>query len=285
MLDNLCTGSRNHLAHIDGRFEFIEADLNDRAAVEQAVDGVEVVFHQAALASVPLSIERPLETHTACATGTVNLLDAARHAGVRRLVYAGSSSMFGNQPEMPKQESHPAEVLSPYAAAKYAGEMYCQAFAASYQLETVRVRYFNVFGPRQDPDSPYSAVIPLFAAALLAGRQPVIFGDGLQSRDFTYVDNVVEANICAARAAGVSGNVYNIACGETLSVIDLLREICGHLNVPFDPRFEPPRPGDVKHSWADISAARRELGYEIQVDFAEGLKRTLDFYVAQSKSP
>ena len=204
VLDNLCTGSLENLAHVNGRFDFIEGDLIDRPAVERAVDGVEIVFHQAALASVPLSIERPLATHAACATGTVNLLDASRQAGVRRLVYAGSSSMYGNQPEMPKRESHGSEVLSPYAAAKLAGELYCEAFAASYDLETVRLRYFNVFGPRQDPDSPYSAVIPLFAAALLAGKQPVIFGDGLQSRDFTYVDNVVEANVCAAFAEGVS---------------------------------------------------------------------------------
>ncbi len=284
VFDNLCTGSLDNLAHVNDRFEFVEGDLVDRAAVERAVDGVEVIFHQAALASVPLSIERPLATHAACVTGTVNLLDAARQAGVRRLVYAGSSSMYGNQPEMPKRENHGPEVLSPYAAAKLAGEMYCQAFASSYDLETVRLRYFNVFGPRQDPDSPYSAVIPLFAAALLAGKQPVIFGDGSQSRDFTFVENVVEANVCAATADGVSGNVYNIACGETLSVLDLLKAICQQLDKPFDPRFEPPRAGDVKHSWADISAARRDLGYQPKVDFSVGLQKTIEFYVAQTQS-
>lgn len=283
VLDNLCTGSLDHLAHLDGGYEFIEADLNDRAAVERAVDGVEIILHHAALASVPLSVERPLDTNAACVSGTVNLLDAAVKANVRRVVYAASSSMFGNHPEMPKKETHPPQMLSPYAAAKYAGEMYCEAFAASYDIETVRLRYFNVYGPRQDPDSPYSAVIPLFAAALLSGRQPKIFGDGLQSRDFTYVENVVEANMCAATAAGVSGNVYNIACGESLSVLDLLKMICKHLNVPFDPKFEPPRPGDVKHSWADISAAKRDLGYEVKVDFDEGLRKTLDFYVAQTE--
>ena len=276
VLDNLCTGSLENLAHVKGRFEFIEGDLIDRPAVERAVDGVEVIFHQAALASVPLSIERPLATHAACVTGTVNLLDAARQAGVRRLVYAGSSSMYGNQPDMPKRESHGSQVLSPYAAAKLAGELYCEAFASSYDLETVRLRYFNVFGPRQDPDSPYSAVIPLFAAALLAGKQPVIFGDGLQSRDFTFVENVIEANVCAATAEGVSGNVYNIACGESLSVLDLLKAICQQLDKPFDPRFEPPRAGDVKHSWADISAAQRDLGYQPKVDFNVGLQKTIE---------
>jgi UDP-glucose 4-epimerase len=284
VLDNLCTGSLENLAHVKGRFEFIEGDLIDRPAVERAVDGVEVIFHQAALASVPLSIERPLATHAACVTGTVNLLDAARQAGVRRLVYAGSSSMYGNQPDMPKRESHGSQVLSPYAAAKLAGELYCEAFASSYDLETVRLRYFNVFGPRQDPDSPYSAVIPLFAAALLAGKQPVIFGDGLQSRDFTFVENVIEANVCAATAEGVSGNVYNIACGESLSVLDLLKAICQQLDKPFDPRFEPPRAGDVKHSWADISAAQRDLGYQPKVDFNVGLQKTIEFYVAQTQT-
>ncbi len=284
VLDNLCTGSIKNLAHVNGRFDFIEGDLIDRPAVERAVDGVEIVFHQAALASVPLSIERPLATHAACVTGTVNLLDAARQAGVRRVVYAGSSSMYGNQPDMPKRESHGSQVLSPYAAAKLAGELYCEAFASSYDLETVRLRYFNVFGPRQDPDSPYSAVIPLFAAALLAGKQPVIFGDGLQSRDFTFVENVVEANVCAATAEGVSGNVYNIACGESLSVLDLLKAICQQLDKPFDPRFEPPRAGDVKHSWADISAAQRDLGYRPKVDFNVGLQKTIEFYVTQTQT-
>ena len=284
VLDNLSTGSLDHLAHLQGRFDFQEGDLIDRAAVDRAVDGVEVVFHQAALASVPRSVELPLDTHHACSTGTVNLIDAARLAGVRRLVYAGSSSMYGNQPQMPKHESHLPEVLSPYAAAKLSGEMYCEAFAASYDIETVRVRYFNVFGPRQDPHSAYAAVIPLFVSALMSGKQPTIFGDGLQSRDFTYIDNVVEANICASRAAGVSGKVYNIACGETLSVLDLLKEICQQLDKPFDPHFAPPRAGDVKNSWADIAAAQRDLGYRVQVDFTEGLRRTLEYYLTHKQT-
>lgn len=278
VLDNLCTGSLANLAHLGDAIEFHPGDLRDPAAVARAVDGVEIVFHQAALASVPLSIERPLETHEACVTGTVNLLDACRKSGVQRVVYAGSSSAYGDSPEMPKRESHLPEVLSPYAAAKLAGEYYCQAFAASYDLEVVRLRYFNVFGPRQDPKSPYSAVIPLFASALVEGRTPRIYGTGEQSRDFVYVENVAEANILASRAVGVSGKVYNVACGETISVLELLHLICQELEVPFCPEFMPPRVGDVLHSWADISATQRDLGYQVKVGLREGLTRTLAYY-------
>lgn len=283
VLDNLSTGSRGNLSHLGNRFEFAEGDLTDRERVGQAVEGVEVVFHQAALASVPRSIERPLETHDACVTGTVVLLDACRHAGVRRVVYAASSSAYGNQPQLPKHEAQIPRVLSPYAAAKMAGELYAEAFASCYELETVRLRYFNVFGPRQDPGSPYSAVIPLFVSALLSARQPTVFGDGTQSRDFTYVDNVVEANIQAARAEGVSGEVYNIACGESLTVLDLLKDICAIMDKPFNPVFAPPRPGDVKHSRADISAAAAELGYQVRVDLSDGLRRTVAWYVEQAE--
>ena len=278
VFDNLCAGSLANLAHLGDAVEFLEGDLRDPAAVAKAVEGVEVVFHQAALASVPLSIERPLETHHACVTGTVNLLDACRQTGVRRLVYAGSSSAYGDSPEMPKRESHNPEVLSPYAAAKLAGEYYCQAFAASYQMEIVRLRYFNVFGPRQDPKSPYSAVIPLFASALVEGRTPRIYGSGEQSRDFVFVENVVDANILASQAPGVSGQVFNVACGETISVLKLLRLICDELDMPFCPEFMPPRVGDVLHSWADISATQRDLGYTVRVNLHEGLKKTLAFY-------
>ena len=227
ILDDLSTGKTENIADLLSRgVEFIRGSVNDRRLVDEAVNGVEVVFHEAVLASVPLSVLHPLETHAACATGTVTLLDACRHAGVRRVVYAASSSCYGNHPEMPKTEGHPTSVLSPYAAAKLAAELYCEAFAACYALETVRLRYFNVFGPRQDPKSPYSAVIPLFVSALLEGRRPTIFGDGSQSRDFTFVENVVDANLLAASAAGVSGKVYNIACGSSMSVIDMFRAIC-----------------------------------------------------------
>lgn len=278
ILDNLSTGSRDNMIHLAGRVEFIHGDLRDPEIVAAAVEGIDVVFHQAALASVPRSIEHPLDTHQACVTGTVNLLDAARHAGVRRIVYAASSSAYGNQPEMPKHEGQVPSVLSPYAAAKLAAEYYLQAFASAYDIETVSLRYFNVFGPRQDPDSPYSAVIPLFVKALLEGKQPTIFGDGEQSRDFTYVDNVVEANLLAAEARGVSGRVYNVACGNSYSLLQLLMSLCSILDCTYDPQFAPERPGDVKHSWADISAARRDLGYEVQVDFHEGLRITAEAY-------
>ena len=281
VLDNLCTGTLENLAHLKDGFEFVHGDVADPAVVRRAVDGVEVVFHQAALASVPLSVKDPLAVHTACATGTVSVLDAARQSGVRRVVYAGSSSAYGNDPVMPKRESQLPQMLSPYAAAKLAGELYCEAFAACYPLETVRLRYFNIFGERQDPASPYSAVIPLFVAAVLQGRQPTIFGDGSQSRDFTYVGNVVHANLLASQVSGVSGKVFNVACGQSLSVLDLLHLICDQLNVPFDPIFAPPRAGDVKDSWADISATERELGYRPQVGLTEGLQRTIDYYAKE----
>jgi UDP-glucose 4-epimerase len=283
VLDNLSTGNLSNLAHHGERIEFIQGDLVDPHCCARAVEGVEVVFHQAALASVPRSVANPVETHAACATGTVNLLDACRKAGVRRLVYAASSSAYGNSPIMPKHERQLPEPLSPYAAAKLAGEMYVEAFAATYGLETVRLRYFNVFGPRQDPNSPYSAVIPLFAAALLEGRRPTIFGDGTQSRDFTYVANVVSANLKASQAPGVSGKLYNVACGSSLSVLDLLKEICRLVGKPFDPIFAPPRTGDVLHSWADITAAQRDLRYEVEIDLKEGLEKTIAWYMRQTQ--
>ncbi|MCA8998563.1 MAG: SDR family oxidoreductase [Planctomycetaceae bacterium] len=278
VLDNLCTGSLHNLDHIADEITFIEADLQDLKAVDAAMVGVDTVFHQAALASVPLSVEKPLVTHAACVTGTINLLDAARRAGARRVVYAGSSSAYGDSPEMPKRETHVPEVLSPYAAAKLAGELYCQSFAASYDLEVVRLRYFNVFGSRQDPASPYSAVIPLFAKALIEGKTPRIFGNGEQSRDFVHVSNVVQANILAATIPGVSGNVYNVATGTTITVLELLRLICSELDKPFSPEFLPPRTGDILHSWADISAIQQDLGYEVRTGLAEGLTETLAFY-------
>ncbi|MEX2287126.1 MAG: SDR family oxidoreductase [Planctomycetaceae bacterium] len=284
VLDNFSTGKHENLAGLEDSIEVIEGSVADAALVERAVEGVDVVFHQAALASVPRSVELPLETHDACATGTVILLDACRKAGVRRLVYAGSSSAYGNQPELPKQERQLPEVVSPYAAAKLAGELYCQAFAASYGLETVRLRYFNVFGPRQDPNSPYSAVIPLFIAALMAGKQPTIFGDGSQSRDFIFVENVVEANLAAAEATGVNGKVYNIAGGEPLTVRELLKELCRLLTKPYSPVFAPPRAGDVLHSWADISAAKRDLGFQPRIGLQEGLEQTVDYYAAGGDS-
>lgn len=281
VFDNLSTGSLKNLAPIRDRIDLRVGDLTDLSAVEAAVAGVEVVFHEAALASVPRSVEQPLDTHHACATGTINLLDACRRAKVRRVVYAASSSAYGNQKVMPKHEGQVPEVLSPYAAAKLAGELYCEAFAATYGLETVRLRYFNVFGPRQDPNSQYSAVIPRFIAALLNGDQPTIYGDGSQSRDFTYIDNVVQANLRAATAPGVGGKVFNCACGESLDLVTLLRMICEQLSVPFAPYFAPGRVGDIQHSWADISGAVRELGYSVDVSVREGLERTVAWYLQE----
>ena len=284
VLDNLSTGSLDNLAHLGNRVDVLLGDLTDRDRVNEAIRDVEVVFHQAALASVPRSIDQPMDTHHACVTGTITLLDCCRLSGVRRVVYAASSSAYGNQPTMPKHEGQVPQVLSPYAAAKLAGELYCESFAACYELETVRIRYFNVFGPRQDPNSPYSAVIPLFVAAILSGKRPMIFGDGLQSRDFTYIDNVVHANLLASKAPNVSGKVYNVACGQSLNLIDLLQEICRLRDRPYDPQFAPPRTGDVKHSWADISAAERDLGYKALVELKEGLRRTVAYYADRYRS-
>jgi UDP-glucose 4-epimerase len=280
VLDDLSTGSLRNLIHVQGAVEFIEGDASDADVAAAAVDGVEVVFHQAALPSVSRSIEEPLDTHQQCVTSTVSLLDAARRANVRRFVYAASSSAYGNAEEVSKSENLSASPISPYAAAKLAGEYYCRAFAASFGLETVCLRYFNVFGPRQDPTSPYSAVIPLFTTALLNGRQPTIFGDGTQSRDFTYVGNVVHGNLLAAQAPAdnVAGRVFNVAMGQSITLLELLRLLNDQLGTNVEPRFEPARTGDVLHSLADISAAERYLGYRPQVSSHEGLRRTVDFY-------
>jgi UDP-glucose 4-epimerase len=285
VLDNLCTGKRENLAHLAGKVELIEGDLEDRAAVEKALDGVEVVFHQAALASVPRSVAAPLDTNAACVTGTVNLLDAARQAKVKRLVYAGSSSIYGDRAGKgtAKSETDLPDPISPYAAAKAAGELYCQAFCATYGLPTVTVRYFNVFGPRQDPNSEYSAVIPKFVMKMLAGERPTIFGDGKQSRDFTYVANVVEGNLRAASAANAPGKTFNIACGESLDLLQLVAAINRVLGTKIEPIFDPPRAGDVRDSLADISQAKTVLGYNPVVDFDEGLRRSIDYYRTLAK--
>ena len=282
VLDNLSTGKRENLPAAGGPaagpVELIQADLTDMEAVSAAMRGVDCVFHQAALASVPRSIERPLDTHAACVTGTLVVLDAARRAGVRRVVYAASSSAYGDQPTSSKRETDLPLPLSPYAAAKLAGEYYCHAFAQSYGLETVALRYFNVFGPRQDPGSPYSAVIPLFITAMLAGRQPEIYGDGQQSRDFTYVDNVVAGNLLAADAAGVSGRVMNVANGRATTLLSLVALLNDMLGTKLGPIHHPARTGDVRESLADISLARKLLAYDPQVDFEEGLRRTAAYY-------
>lgn len=278
ILDNLCTGFRENFVAFADDIEFVEGDISDPEMVAQAVRGVECIFHEAALASVPLSVERPLDSNRACVTGTLNVLDQAQRAGVRRVVYAGSSAAYGDQPHSSKRESDLPMILSPYAAAKLAGELYCQAFYHTHGLETVCLRYFNVFGPRQDPNSAYSAVIPLFITRLLSGGSPIVFGDGLQSRDFTFVENVVHGNLLAAEAVDAPGKTFNLADGRSTTLLQLLRLLEELLEVEVTPIHEAPRVGDVRESLADISAARVVLGYEPKVTFEEGLRRSIDYY-------
>ncbi len=278
VLDNLSTGHRQNLARFGNKIEYVEGDLVDRVAVERAMKGVEVVFHQAALASVPRSVAAPLDTNASCVTGTVTLLDVARQSGVRRVVYGGSSSAYGDQPTPAKHEGLLPSPVSPYAAAKLAGEYYCQAFTATYGLETVTIRYFNVFGPRQDPKSQYAAVIPKFITEMLAGQRPTIFGDGGQSRDFTYIDNIIHGNLLAADAPGAVGKTINVACGEQYNLLELVAAINNSLGTKIEPIFEPARAGDVRDSLADITLARKLLKYEPIVSFDEGLRLTVDYY-------
>ena len=282
VLDDFSTGLRDNLAPLHPAPEIIDADVADPAAVERATAGVDVVFHLAALASVQRSIEAPADTHRVCATGTLLVLDAARRHGVRRVVYAASSSAYGMPRGEVQTEDDTIQPLSPYAAAKAAGELYCQAFAVSYGLETVRLRFFNIFGPRQRADSPYSGVIALFAAALGEGRVPTVFGDGLQTRDFTYVADVVQALTRAAEAANVSGQVYNIGTGRGVTLLELAAALNHLLGTTVAPRHGPPRVGDVRHSRADISRARRDLGYAPRFSFEEGLAETLRWFQRKS---
>jgi UDP-glucose 4-epimerase len=278
VLDNLCTGNRNNITPFANRIEFVEGDLVNAKDCERALDGVEVVFHQAALASVPRSVDAPLDTNASCVTGTVTLLDVARRSNVRRVVFGGSSSAYGDQPTPAKHEQLLPMPLSPYAAAKLAGEFYCQAFTHTYGLETVTLRYFNVFGPRQDPKSQYAAVIPKFITEMVAGRRPTIFGDGKQSRDFTYIDNIVQGNLLAADAPDAVGRTINVACGESFDLLQVVDGINRVLGTNIQPVFEPARVGDVRESLADIALARKLLKYEPKTGFDEGLKRTVEYY-------
>jgi UDP-glucose 4-epimerase len=282
VLDNFSTGKRDNLRTCADRIEILEGTITDAAVVQAAMDGVDWVAHLAALPSVQRSVEDPLISHEACATGTLNVLNAARLAGVRRVVYAASSSAYGDTPGAVRTEDDPVAPLSPYAAAKLAGEHYCRCFTATYGLETVRLRFFNIFGPRQDARSPYSGVIALFIAAMSAGRAPTVYGDGLQSRDFTYVANAVQAVLRAAEAPAASGKVYNVGAGGSTSVRDLVKHLNQLLGTRIDPVFGPARAGDVRHSQADISRARCDLGYEPAFTFADGLGRTLQAYRTQA---
>lgn len=282
VFDDFSTGLRTNLDHHPpGAVEIYEGNLMDPVAVQKAVQNVGVIYHLGALASVSRSIETPLVTHAACVTGTLHVLDAARKLGVRRVVFAGSSSAYGGTTSGVHGQSEDAmpAAKSPYAAAKLAGEFYMQAFASSYGLETVRLRFFNIFGPRQRSDSPYSGVIALFVAAMTRGESPVLHGDGSQSRDFTYVANAVHALLLAAEMPEISGNVYNVGTGSTVSVLDLVEQLNGILCTEIAPSFGPNRTGDVKFSKADIRRTRRDLCYEPFVSFEDGLQATVSWYV------
>jgi UDP-N-acetylglucosamine/UDP-N-acetyl-alpha-D-glucosaminouronate 4-epimerase len=278
VLDNFATGRRENLADVDGDVEIVEGDIQSYERAHTAVRGCEVVFHQAALPSVPRSVQDPLTSNASNVIGTLNVLLAARDSDVRRVVFASSSSIYGANRELPKREDQAALPISPYAVAKQAGESYCRAFSEVYGLATVSLRYFNVFGPRQDPRSEYAAVVPKFITALLAGHAPTVHGDGEQTRDFTYVDNVVQANLLAADADGVAGRVYNVATGRRVSLNELVQRLRELIGSDLEADHGPARPGDVRDSLADVTRAEQELGYRPEVEFEEGLQRTLDFH-------
>ena len=278
VVDNLVTGHRTNLAPLEGRFEWIEGDVSDFEVCRRAVEGADAVLHQAAIPSVPRSVREPLASHASGPTATLNVLEAARQSGtVRRVVFAASSSAYGDTEILPKHEAMFPRPLSPYAAGKLAGEHYVSVYAKTMGLDAVSLRYFNVFGPRQDPSSPYSGVISLFARALAEGRTPTIFGDGHQTRDFTYVANAVHANLLALRSERpLGGAVYNVGTGRRISLRELVDCLNAALGTAINPEFAPPREGDVRDSQADLTAIREGLGYTPIIDFEEGLRRTVD---------
>jgi nucleoside-diphosphate-sugar epimerase len=278
VVDNLLTGKKSNLDNFIEKIEFVEADMGDETIARSAMKDIDVVLHQGALPSVPRSVDDPADTHKHCVDATFTLLLAARDAGIKRFVYASSSAAYGDTPTLPKVETMSPAPLSPYAVGKLVGEYYAKVFHEVYGLETISLRYFNVFGPYQDPTSQYAAAIPAFVTAILKDEPPTIYGDGEQSRDFTYVDNVVEANLLAARAKHTAGEVLNIACGQAVTVneiIDMINELLGK-NI--EPIYTDPRPGDVKHSLADISLAQRIIGFKPAVQFKDGLQKAIDWY-------
>ena len=278
VVDNLITGKKSNLTNILDRIDFIEADMGDENVARKAMKDIDVVLHQGALSSVPRSVDDPAATHRHCVDATFTLLLAARDAGIKRFVYAASSSAYGDTPTLPKVESMPPGPLSPYAAAKIVGEYYAKVFYEVYGLETVSLRYFNIFGPHQDPASQYAAAIPAFVTAILKDEKPTIFGDGEQSRDFTYIDNVVEANLLAAKAEHTAGQVLNIACGRAVTVNQIIEIINELLGKNIEPLYTDPRPGDVKHSLADITLAEKTIGYKPTVHFKQGLQKAIKWY-------
>jgi len=282
VLDDFSAGKESNLESFRSEIDVVRGDIRDSAIVSDAMRGIDIVFHEAALGSVPRSVADPLTTHEVNMTGTLNVLLAAREAGVKRVVYASSSSVYGETPVLPKREDMTPQPLSPYALSKLVGEHYASVFKHVYDFEVVALRYFNIFGPRQDPESQYAAVIPRFITALLEGKSPVVYGDGLQSRDFTYVDNVVDANLLASEAGGAAGQAFNIACGGRYTLLDLLAKLKEILGTGIEPIHEAARAGDVKDSQASIEAAERVLGYRVSVEFDEGLHRTAAWYRSKS---
>ncbi len=282
VLDNFATGKAENIANFKDRVEFIEGDIRDRETMDRAVGGCAANFHEAALGSVPRSVEDPATSHDVNVNGTLTLLEAARAAGVKRVIFAASSSAYGDREESPKHEAMRPMAISPYAASKVACECYLQAYAACYGMETLSLRYFNVFGPYQDPEGPYAAVIPAFVARLLRKQRPVVFGDGEQSRDFCYIDNVCEANWLAARAPAevCDGAVMNIACNRAASLNEILDQLKELMKTEIGADYTDTRPGDVKHSLADVSLAKKLIGYEPEVFFAQGLTKAIDWYTA-----
>ncbi len=278
VLDNLSTGKIENMAGFRDRIEFVEGTLTDPETVRRVCTGRDVVFHEAALASVPRSVVDPIASNANNIDGTLNLLWAAKEAGVGRVVYAASSSAYGDSEELPKREDMPSAPMSPYAVTKYVGELYCAVFSSLYGLSTVGLRYFNVFGPRQDPESQYAAVIPIFITRLLRDEAPLIHGDGGQSRDFTYIDNVVHANLLAGEAADPGGATVNVACGDRFTLLELYAEIARLLESAIEPVHGPARAGDVRHSQAAIDRARDLIGFRPVVGFTEGLRLTVDWY-------
>jgi nucleoside-diphosphate-sugar epimerase len=281
VLDNFSTGNRANLAGLADDVELVEGELRSYERVHNAVRGVDVVFHLGALGSVPRSVQDPLTSGAVNVEGTLNVLLAARDEGVRRVVFASSSSIYGDQPELPLRETMAPDPISPYGVAKLAAERYCVSFTRVYPFETVVLRYFNVFGPRQDPRSQYAAVVPLFVTAIAAGEPVTIFDDGEQSRDFTYIDNVVAANLLAADAQDASGRIFNVSSGAPASVNELAETIGRLLDKPVERRYLPPRQGDLRNSWADVSEAREALGFEPSVSLEDGLRRTADFLLGE----
>ncbi len=286
VLDNFSTGTRANLdvgARVAGRLEIVEGDIRDLATVERAAAGVAAIFHQAAMRSVPRSVADPLGANENNVNGTLHVLEAARRAGVRRVVYASSSSVYGDNPELPKREDQPPAPVSPYAVSKAAGEQYARVWSRLYGVEAVGLRYFNVFGPRQDPKSEYAAVIPRFILWGLTGQPLEVHGDGRQSRDFTYIDNVVEANLLASRASGVAGEVFNVGCGDRISLLAIIEKLEATLGRKLERRHTPGRAGDVPHTLADVTKAKRLLGYAPLVTFGDGFATTIEYFRGTSK--